>query len=215
VRISTQPDDPGYSPAAFGGTVIFNGTVAHDVFTADEEAGLIVQLVRNEHGLPKLTPDKDDVLLQTHYGVVSIEFPEGHPLKCLNQALMHDGANISADAVQAMLAAVHMQPHPPDRQCGCVDCAPSFEPYPDTPNDEIVQQLAALCDEEVQAPRFLVFLDALARLCKEHGVTLSTSGYDGLQVWDADAKSGPIHCAGIEDRMTPNAQARGAKRPLD
>lgn len=72
-------------------------------------------------------------------------------------------------------------------------------------DDAIVQQLAELCDEEVQAPRFMMFLEALARLCKEHGVTLSTSGYDGLQVWDADAKSGPIHCAGIEDRMTPNA----------
>lgn len=27
------------------------------------------------------------------------------------------------------------EPHPPHRQCGCADCAPSFEPYPETPND--------------------------------------------------------------------------------
>ena len=71
----------------------------------------------------------------------------------------------------------------------------------------LVQQLAALCDEEVQVPKFLVFVDALAQLCKAHGVTLSTSGYDGLQVWDADDKSGPIHCAAIEDRMKPNVRA--------
>ena len=74
-------------------------------------------------------------------------------------------------------------------------------------DDALVQQLAALCDEEVQAPKFLVFVDALAQLCKAHGVTLSTSGYDGLQVWDADAMSGPIHCAGIEDCMKPNVRA--------
>ena len=73
-------------------------------------------------------------------------------------------------------------------------------------------QLAELCDEEVQAPKFLVFVGALAQLCKAHGVTLSTSGYDGLQVWDADDKSGPIHCAGIEDCMKPNADLSGRTR---
>ena len=77
-------------------------------------------------------------------------------------------------------------------------------------DDALVQQLAALCDKEVQAPKFLVFVDALAQLCTAHSVTLSTSGYDGLQVWDADAKSGPIHCAGIEDCMKPNVVLNGA-----
>jgi len=72
------------------------------------------------------------------------------------------------------------------------------------PIDEaVVQQLAALCDEKVLVPKFLIFVDALAQLCKAHGVTLSTSGYDGLQVWDADVKSGPIYCAGIENRLLP------------
>lgn len=73
-------------------------------------------------------------------------------------------------------------------------------------DDALVQHLAALCSEEVQAPRFLVFVDALAQLCKMHGVRLSTSGYDGLEVWDADDKGCPIHCAGIEDRMKQNGQ---------
>ena len=71
-------------------------------------------------------------------------------------------------------------------------------------DNALVQQLAAMCDEEVQVPKFLVFVDALAQLCKSHGVTLSTSGYDGLEVWDADAVNGPIHCSGIEDCMKPN-----------
>ena len=71
-------------------------------------------------------------------------------------------------------------------------------------DDALVQRLAALCHEEVQVPKFLVFVDALAQLCRAHSVTLSTSGYDGLQVWDADDKTGPIFCAGIEDRMKPN-----------
>lgn len=69
-------------------------------------------------------------------------------------------------------------------------------------NDTLMQQLCALCGEQ-QSMKFLVFVDALARLCNAHGVTLSTSGYDGLQVWDADANSGPIHCAGIKDCMKP------------
>jgi hypothetical protein len=83
------------------------------------------------------------------------------------------------------------------------------------PIDEaLVQQLAALCDEEVQATKFLVFVDALAQLCKAHGVSLSTSSYDGLQVWDADAMSGPIHCAGIEDCLKPNGPGKLTKEAL-
>lgn len=71
-------------------------------------------------------------------------------------------------------------------------------------DDARVEALAALCDEVVQAPKFLVFVDALARLCQEHSVTLSTTGYDGLQVWDADEKLGPLHVNGIVDKTRPN-----------
>ncbi len=56
--------------------------------------------------------------------------------------------------------------------------------------------------DKVQRPKFVAFVAALEQLCKAHGVTLSTSGYDGLQVWDADDTTGPIYCAGIEDCLT-------------
>jgi hypothetical protein len=32
------------------------------------------------------------------------------------------------------LAPPETEPHPPHRQCGCAECAPSFEPYQDAPN---------------------------------------------------------------------------------
>jgi len=48
-------------------------------------------------------------------------------------------------------------------------------------------------------PKFWDFLFALDCLCKEHGVTLSVSGYDGLQVWDANDDKGSIYCNGIVD----------------
>lgn len=34
----------------------------------------------------------------------------------------------------ALKRAIESEPHPPHRQCGCTECAPSFEPYPDAPN---------------------------------------------------------------------------------
>lgn len=44
------------------------------------------------------------------------------------------------------------------------------------------------------------FVEDLAALCDKHGVVLSTSEYDGLQVWDRSPEDkGPIHAAGIED----------------
>lgn len=66
-------------------------------------------------------------------------------------------------------------------------------------DDAAVQQCAAFCEEDVRTQKFSAFMDALAKLCMAHDVTLSTSGYDGLQVWDADDKSGPIYCPEIED----------------
>jgi hypothetical protein len=58
-----------------------------------------------------------------------------------------------------------------------------------------------LIDEKDCDTKFIAFVDALAQLCKDHGVTLSTSGYDGLEVWDADSQHGPINCAGIKNFM--------------
>ena len=71
-------------------------------------------------------------------------------------------------------------------------------------NEQMPAELAKLTDAgqgavSANASRFNTFVKALEELCKVHGVTLSTSGYDGLQVWDADA-SGPLHVNGIEDR---------------
>jgi hypothetical protein len=33
--------------------------------------------------------------------------------------------------------------------------------------------------------RFVNFLSELESLCEQHGVVISTSGYDGLSVWEA------------------------------
>ena len=49
---------------------------------------------------------------------------------------------------------------------------------------------------------FLVALDAL---CKHHGILLSVSGSDALQLWDLDTDVGePWWCAGIEDMTIPD-----------
>ena len=34
------------------------------------------------------------------------------------------------------------------------------------------------------SPKAAAFVEALRQLCREHGVMLSVSGYDALQVWD-------------------------------
>ena len=45
------------------------------------------------------------------------------------------------------------------------------------------------------------FLQALEDLCRRYGVVLSTSGYDGFQVWDAGLRDAPVLQAnGIEDK---------------
>ena len=41
--------------------------------------------------------------------------------------------------------------------------------------------------------KFHAFLAALIGLCKEHGVQLSASGYDTLQVWDLYGSDQPIY----------------------
>lgn len=44
-----------------------------------------------------------------------------------------------------------------------------------------------------------VFVQALAELCLEHKIQLSSSGYDGLQVWDLDTTE-PLYLPFIEDK---------------
>lgn len=60
------------------------------------------------------------------------------------------------------------------------------------------------------SPKCQAFIDALAQLCREHAVTLSTSGHDGIQVWDADAALGPLYVNGIEDKTTDQPPPRPA-----
>jgi hypothetical protein len=55
-----------------------------------------------------------------------------------------------------------------------------------------------------ESPKFVAFVESLEQLCKVHSVILSTSGYDGLQVRDADGVNEFIHCNGIEDLTMPN-----------
>ncbi|WP_298929202.1 hypothetical protein [uncultured Ramlibacter sp.] len=50
------------------------------------------------------------------------------------------------------------------------------------------------------SPKALAFITELAALCERHGVMLTTSGYDGMQVWDRKPEDRePIHAAGIDD----------------
>jgi len=58
--------------------------------------------------------------------------------------------------------------------------------------------LPELCGNPT-TPKFLDFMYALESLCKAHAVTLSVSGYDGLQVWDDREDLGAIYCNGIVD----------------
>lgn len=58
--------------------------------------------------------------------------------------------------------------------------------------------------------KFSGFVVALAALCREHGVRLSTSGYDGLEAWDADASGKPLHAAGVED-CTKGGQSKAGE----
>lgn len=47
------------------------------------------------------------------------------------------------------------------------------------------------------------FLDALRALCASHGVLISSSHYDSLQIWDANPGDKALHFNGIEDFTKP------------
>ena len=48
--------------------------------------------------------------------------------------------------------------------------------------------------------KFESFKRDLIQLCNKHGVTLSTSGYDYIEVWDLDRDLGEIHADDLIDR---------------
>ncbi|TAK94682.1 MAG: hypothetical protein EPO09_09145 [Aquabacterium sp.] len=82
MRLSVDKSDPGYHPLTFGVKVYLCGVPAKFVVTADEEKGMCVMHVLNEHGQPQLNRERTEVLTETVYGSVRIEIPEGHPLAC-------------------------------------------------------------------------------------------------------------------------------------
>lgn len=56
--------------------------------------------------------------------------------------------------------------------------------------------------------RFDAFRAALDALCTRHGVQLTVSGYDGLQVWPLRKGEAPVHANGFENCIPdrPNDQ---------
>jgi hypothetical protein len=75
MRLSTDPNDPGYSAFIYNKgsiKVLLEGVELKGVITADEEKRFIVQAVFDDNGKYKLNKDKTEVLKQTIYGNVAI-----------------------------------------------------------------------------------------------------------------------------------------------
>jgi hypothetical protein len=54
---------------------------------------------------------------------------------------------------------------------------------------------------KTSATVFDVFIKELRQLCRKHGVQLSVSDYDSLQVWPLKDGDEEIHSAGIENKI--------------
>jgi len=57
-------------------------------------------------------------------------------------------------------------------------------------------------NHESSASRFDSFVAELRTLCRKHGVVISSSRYDGLEVWNNNGKiehEDPIYCGDIEN----------------
>lgn len=48
-------------------------------------------------------------------------------------------------------------------------------------------------------PEVAAFLAEVEGVCRKHGMSLSASHYDGLEVWDIDPKDDLLHFCGVED----------------
>ncbi len=77
MRLSTIKGDPGHVANSYGVKVFLDGIERKGVFTADEEARLIVIAVHDEHGRMRLNEARTDVLRETLHGDVRIELPPG------------------------------------------------------------------------------------------------------------------------------------------
>jgi len=49
--------------------------------------------------------------------------------------------------------------------------------------------------------KFESFKQELIKLCNKHKVTLSTSGYDCIEIWDLDRGLGEIHASDLISRI--------------
>ena len=49
------------------------------------------------------------------------------------------------------------------------------------------------------------FLADIRSVCIKHNLQISTSGYDGVQIWRLKAGDEFIHCAGIDDMTQGDA----------
>jgi gamma-glutamylcysteine synthetase len=72
MRVSSRPDDPGYTPCFHQFRIFIAGTERSNVETADDSKRYAVQLARDEWGKPVL--DKNGwQIRQEYYGDVRIE----------------------------------------------------------------------------------------------------------------------------------------------
>jgi hypothetical protein len=60
--------------------------------------------------------------------------------------------------------------------------------------------------------KFDSFVSALRTMCRVYGVSISTTTYDGLQVWDIEPGVDPLHVNGIEDKTLPALRPRATRR---
>lgn len=56
-----------------------------------------------------------------------------------------------------------------------------------------------MSDDLMHASKYDSFVSALRALCIKHSVQLSSSGYDGLQVWDLPEGEDPIYLSVIDN----------------
>jgi hypothetical protein len=75
MRISSSPDDPGYSQHMHLVTVYLAGAERNNVETADTEKRYAVQLARDEFGRPVLDKDGNQVR-QEFWGDVRVDAPD-------------------------------------------------------------------------------------------------------------------------------------------
>ena len=67
------------------------------------------------------------------------------------------------------------------------------------------ERVVALTTTDTFSQKSRSFLVALDALCKHHGILLSVSGDDALQLWDLDTDVGePWWCTGIVDMTMPD-----------